>query len=91
MERVKCVKKEDFLRPGVSFWESGVQILQVSAFFGKCQMFFAATLCQLMVVSSFAVYRQTQKNLAVICFVTIHDCSWGLICFGDNCHDSLST
>ena len=67
--------KEDFLRPGVSFWESGVQILQVSAFFGKCQMFFAATLCQLMVVSSFAVYRQTQKNLAVICFVTIHDCS----------------
>ena len=36
--------KEYFLRPGVSFWESGVQILQVSAFFGKCQMFFCRDL-----------------------------------------------
>ena len=44
-------------------------------FLANVKCFFAATLCQLMVVSSFAVYRQTQKNLAVICFVTIHDCS----------------
>lgn len=42
--RMATLGKEYFLRPGVSFWESGVQILQVSAFFGKCQMFFCRDL-----------------------------------------------
>ena len=40
----KSVCKEDFLRPGVSFWESGVQILHVLAFFGKCLIFFCRDL-----------------------------------------------